>query len=299
MNDKCFEMGVIQAFLDGEASPELSFKVTDHAANCDRCALAIAQAEEENAQVFAMLDREMNTLVPSQRLWSSISVAISEERKHASVWERFRTGVRAGIRAAFVNPSIAMAASVLIVFGIFAAVWNMRTPAPADAPAIAAGSGRAVSQQAPEGTVTIATTGSDTVVPPAPSVARPVYKVQETAYTAEKVRRLVRPEYAKPRVEPAVATAEYLPGEESYVKTISSLKQNVDGKKDLLMTPSTRVSFERDLAVVNDTIKKMKDVVRKNPKNQAAKQVLYSSYQDKIDLLNSVVEREELMASMQ
>ncbi len=65
------------------------------------------------------------------------------------------------------------------------------------------------------------------------------------------------------------------------------------------MSPSVRVSFERDLAVVDDSIKKMKDVVRKNPKNQAAKQVLYSSYQNKIDLLNSIAEREELMASMQ
>jgi hypothetical protein len=51
------------------------------------------------------------------------------------------------------------------------------------------------------------------------------------------------------------------------------------------------------MAVVNDAIRKMKDVVKKNPKNQSAKQVLYSSYQNKIDLLNSVAEREELMAS--
>ena len=64
------------------------------------------------------------------------------------------------------------------------------------------------------------------------------------------------------------------------------------------MNPSSRIAYERDMAVVNDAITKMKEVVKKNPKNQSAKQVLYSSYQNKIDLLNSVVEREELMVSL-
>jgi hypothetical protein len=90
----------------------------------------------------------------------------------------------------------------------------------------------------------------------------------------------------------------YLAGEESYVRTISDLKQNVDAQKDTVMTPSSRVSYERDMAVVNDSIKRMREVVKKNPRNQAARQVLYSSYQDKIDLLNSVAQREELMASL-
>jgi hypothetical protein len=82
------------------------------------------------------------------------------------------------------------------------------------------------------------------------------------------------------------------------MKTISNLKQSVDDQKDRVLTPSTRVAYERDMAVVNDSIKRMQSVVRKNPRNQAAKQVLYAAYQDKIDLLNSVAQREELMASL-
>ena len=100
-----------------------------------------------------------------------------------------------------------------------------------------------------------------------------------------------------PSVIPASADA-YLPGEESYIKTIADLKDNVDQQKDRVLTPSTRVSYERDMAVVNDSINKMRDVVRKNPRSQAARQVLYASYQDKIDLLSSVAQREELMASL-
>jgi hypothetical protein len=126
--------------------------------------------------------------------------------------------------------------------------------------------------------------------------------VKESRIPAEKIRNVVNAEYVAARRDPirdvSAVEAAYLPGEVSYVKTISDLKQSVDGKKDRVLTPSSRVSYERDMAVVNDSIKRMQMVVRKNPRNQAAKQVLYSAYQDKIDLLNSVAQREELMASL-
>ena len=89
-----------------------------------------------------------------------------------------------------------------------------------------------------------------------------------------------------------------MPGEESYVKTISSLSSTVKDQKDEVLRPSERIAYERDMAVVNDTIAKMRTEVKKNPKNASAKQVLYSSYQNKIDLLNSVSQKEELVASL-
>lgn len=304
MNDKCIEIGTIQAFLDGEASPELSFEITDHAAKCDNCALLIADAEEETAQVFALLDRELNGLVPTQRLWSSITVALAEEKRQVSAWDK----ARGYLLAIFANPSLAVAASVLVVFGLFAAVWTVKSPVPAETDHIAAAKPEisAPAAPAPARTEEIAIDTSQPV--PAPSKIDTT--VVQTNLSSEKVGALVthasyRPESrtAAPKAEHAVmrpaAAYEYLPGEESYVRTIGNLKQNVDSRKDLIMAPSARISFERDLAVVDDAIKKMKNVVRKNPKNQAAKQVLYSSYQNKIDLLNSVVERDELMASMQ
>jgi hypothetical protein len=64
------------------------------------------------------------------------------------------------------------------------------------------------------------------------------------------------------------------------------------------MRPSERVAYERDMAMVNDSIDRMRREVKKNPKNESAKQVLYSSYQNKIDLLNSVSQKGELMASL-
>jgi hypothetical protein len=298
MNDKCYEIGTIQAFLDGETTPELSFRLTDHTAECDKCALALAEAEEENSQVFAMLDREMNTLVPTQRLWSSITVAIAEEKRQHSIWDRIRTG----ILTTFANPSISVAAGVLLVFGLFAAVWTVRTPVTEQARL--GGAVTAVNPQA-ESIARVNTTGNDSE--PFSASNGKDFGIQETRFSPGKIRDLVQPAVARSgrdsvRPERAVVRSEvetYLPGEETYVRTIAGLKETVDSRKDTIMSPSVRISYERDMAVVNDSIQKMKDVVSRNPKNQAAKQVLYSSYQNKIDLLNSVVDREELMASMQ
>ncbi|MGD9563010.1 MAG: hypothetical protein AB7F88_12575 [Pyrinomonadaceae bacterium] len=302
MNDKCLEPGIIQAFLDGEAAPELSFTVTRHTAECDACAVALAQADEENAQAFALLDREMNVLVPTQRLWSSISVALAEEKDH-SFWGR----VRRGILAAFANPSFAAAASVLLLFSVFAAVWTLRSPAPPEL----ANTGSSIPSAADAREIARAPNPVDP--DSQPTASKPMVQVGVTDLRPDEIGKLARnatyrqrpravraePAVIRNTVAPRAETAVYLPGEESYIRTIANLKESVDSRKDRVMSPSVRISYERDMAVVNDSIDKMKDVVRKNPKNQAARQVLYSSYQNKIDLLNSIVSREELMASMQ
>lgn len=101
-----------------------------------------------------------------------------------------------------------------------------------------------------------------------------------------------------PNVRNSSTAAAVLPGEESYVRTIASLAKTVDSQKDTVLRPGERIAYERDMALVDDAIKKMRQEVKRNPKNDSAKQVLYSSYQNKIDLLNSVSQKEELVASL-
>ena len=299
MNGKCFEIGAIQAFLDGETSPEASLRLTDHVASCDRCAAALAQADEENSVVFSTLERELNALVPTQRLWTRINESIAVE-SHVPAWQK----ILVYVRASFANPSIAVAAGVVLVFGMFAIVivkndggGTIVTNNPVSVPVPSGGTQVANPQDNSGGVATVAgDSGVPTRGTPAVKVANlSPREIAELAATT-RVNQPVRPQHAIYR-EPLTNDG-YLPGEESYVKTISDVKENVDEQKDAVLTPSTRVSYERDMAVVNDSIKRMRDVVKKNPKNQAARQVLYSSYQDKIDLLNSVAQREELIASL-
>jgi hypothetical protein len=292
MKGKCFEIGTIQAFLDGETTPDVSLRLTDHVASCDTCAGVLATAEEENSIVFSTLERELNTLVPTQRLWTRINETIAVENSRTSTWQR----IFVYISASFTSPSIAAAAGVLLVLGMFATVITFRdgevtdvVVGPVSAPVAESGS---------TATVTVATTGSDTAIP---STTAPKLSVNISNHSPKELRSLAVKANARAgqrEITPQYAIDAYLPGEESYVKTIADLKQNVDEQKDTVLTPSTRVSYERDMAVVNDSITRMREVVKKDPRNQAARQVLYSSYQDKIDLLNSVAQREELIASL-
>lgn len=291
MNGNCLDIGTIQAFLDGETRPETALKISEHVADCDACAILLAQAEEESSQVFSVLDRELNTLVPTQRLWSRINESIAVEKSRSSVWQRFMTFVTANL----VNPSFATAAGVLLVVGMFAAVWNMRTEQVAVAPDL---KDEVVRPQAP---LTPSAGNPSPVSGPEPGTV-PTGVVKPTMVGAsklsdEELRRLAQRVNSDRQPRPQYLVDRYLPGEESYIKTIGELEQNVT-VQNASMSASGQVSYQRNMAVVDDAIKKMKEVVRKNPKNQAARQVLYSSYQDKIDLLNSAAQREELMASL-
>lgn len=298
MNGNCLDIGTIQAFLDGETRPEQAVKISEHVSDCDTCTLLLAQAEEESSMVFSVLDRELNSLVPTQRLWTRINAEISEEKSRTSVWGRLATFVTVSLA----SPSFASAAGILIVFGMVAAVWVMNS-----------GDGVTTGEVAVVNSPVAS--GSKDSAPPAPVVQdqnnATVAKIEATPVKRESVRvtnlsdsevnRMIRASYVVngPRKVSAVpASAQYLPGEESYVKTINELQETVTAQ-NAAARPSGEVSFQRDLAVVDDSISKMRRVVKKNPRNLAARQVLYSSYQDKIELLKSSAQRDELMASFQ
>jgi hypothetical protein len=303
VNGKHFEIGTIQAFLDGETAPEISLRLTDHVADCDACALLMAEAEEESSVVFSTLERELNSLVPTQRLWSRINDTIEVEKANIPVWQK----AIAFVQVSLLSPSLAVAFGIVLMLGIFT-LWNLKTNTtqelvfvgapPVDSKTVGNTPDNGPTRSS-EGMVE--TPGSSEVVPFVAESKLPPKELQKIAQhaSAKAGQREIRPsnlDYQVPVNSPA--SDSYLPGEESYVRTIADLKQNVDTQKDSVMTPSSRVSYERDRAVVNDSIKRMRDVVKKNPRNQAARQVLYSSYQDKIDLLNSVAQREELMATL-
>lgn len=288
MSGNCLDIGTIQAFLDGELTPDVSMRVTDHIAGCDACSFMLGEAEEETAFVFPILEREINTLVPTQRLWNRINESIIVERANTPFWKKFLAGVVAQLR----NPSFAVAAGVVLVFVVIAGVYSFRTGQNDDPTTASIRQPQDVRQP---------------IIDPRVAGPQPIDVNVGPKKTATNESRftVIQADYKKPvkNVSPkanaeAVNPDGYLPGEESYVKTIASLNQTVATQKDTAMRPSQRVSYERDLAVVNDSIKRMRTEVKKDPKNESAKQVLYSSYQNKIDLLNSVAQREELVASL-
>lgn len=287
MSKDCLDIGTIQAFLDGEISPETSIVFADHIAVCDACTLLLAAAEEENSLVFAVLDRELDTLVPTQRLWGKINDELELTGVRKPFWQR----LYAAITTQLMSPSLTAAAGILLFVAIAGGVWMQMPTQVVDVvvnnpPVVAPVTSRVA--QAPDEPVTV-TNVPDTVQPTFPA-ERPVVMNASHRTSANT------PSHRGGR--PVVMTAQFVEGEESYIRTINTLNETVDAQKDRVLPAASRIAFERDLAVVDDAIKRTREYVKKHPRDQAAKQVLYSSYQDKIDLLNSVGQRDELMASL-
>jgi hypothetical protein len=300
MMEKCYDEGTLQAFLDNELSPELSQKVARHVADCDPCAFLLAEVEEETAFAFAALEQEFNTLVPTQRLWTKINESIEVQSRNRSVRQKLSAFV-AGLN--LLNPQVLAFGSLLLIVGVVSVLIvakNGQTPDRASninrntVPAVQ------VAQTENQPQVVAPPSDNSPFVEPSrvettKAKQAPSYQIERADYVETNHRPVekVEPKKDVPRVVP-----QYLDGEENYVKTIARLEQTVNENKDEVLKPSQRFSYEKDMAVVNDTIKKLKAEVRKNPKNTDAKQILFASYQNKIELLNSVNQRGELMASL-
>ena len=309
MTEKCFDIGTIQAFLDGELASDVSEKVACHTASCDVCAIMLAEAEEESAFAFSALENEFNTFGPTNRLWTKINDSIEGNKK--TFWQT--------IFARFSNPSVAAFASLVVIVGLFAVMFVSRTDnndfakinpeeqkatLPATKTKKTDSSVQPFEQTLPLEQTTPRITTAGSVETAAKNNDKNKYTAVKATFSEKESNRQSSKTNAADRnskklnnAEP-VTEGENLLGEDNYVKTIATLEKTVESRKDEVLKPAARFAFERDLAVTDDAIKKMKAVVKKNPKNEAAKDVLRASYQNKIDLLNSVAEKTELMASL-
>jgi len=260
MKMDCLDTGTIQGFLDGELASAAASGVSAHISMCDACAAQLATAEEETAFVFSVLEREMDTLVPTQRLWNKINDSIEVEKQSSPFWKK----AWALVTASLASPSIAVAALVVILFGVFATVFVERDRV-----------------TGPDSPVAYAPAKNETT----PRLSEPIIASNSPASTpgsmvTELPRRSEKPVYVAASYKPAkrsdikaspgptVVNASYIPGEESYVKTIATLNKTVDNQKDDVLRPSERVSYERDMAVVDDAIAKMKKRGSKEPKER-------------------------------
>ncbi len=297
MTENCIDIGTIQAFLDGELDYAKSETVAEHIGACDDCALQLAVAEEESSMAFAALEQEFNTLVPTQRLWSKINGSIEQQREKTSFWTP--------IFAFFKQPSIAAFAGLLIVAGLFAVVLNRGT---GDESKIVATSNanqdnivvpvyKPIEIEPQVAPTFVAANTTDLLNVPAAKNNRSAIRVIQANAIRKNKRSLVRPDKIENDVKTATAN-ETLTGEESYIKTIATLTESVKNRKDEVLKPSARFAFERDMAVADDAIKTMKAEIKQNPNDEAARQILRASYQNKIDLLSSVADKTELLASV-
>lgn len=287
MKEQCFDEGTIQAFLDGELSSDMLETVARHLALCDDCANLFQEAEEESAFAFDILGEEFNTLVPTERIRANVYQAISQlDKPKISFWQKLFSVKLLS------NPSIVAFASILVVFGITATVLNLEYN---ESPKYQAAN---KTTETINNKIQLPKVNEPSIVEVPQNDTRDFPTPTKIVYKSEPKVVIRNRKFNDKKVETKNVETSALEGEDTFIKTIASLENTVNSKKDSVLRASSRVSYERDMAVIDDSIKRMRAEVQKNPKNEAAKQILRDSYQNKIELLNSVSERSELMARL-
>ncbi len=275
--------GTIQSYLDGELSHAVQEKVILHLAVCDECALMLSEAQDELEMLSFALEPALIVTVPSESLREKINLAVSQNQQFQVQKEsRLRVFISSLTSSFVFKPQFAVgfAAVILAVLlgtlFLFANKQNEKTVADKDTPKIE-------------------TTAPEIKPNPTPEPTTPE-KVKNTTAKTEKGNK--QKTIDKKSVTPKAVVPEQLEGEKSYIEAIASLEKAVIEQGDLNMRPTLRAEYEKNLAVVDKAINETKKQVRKNPKDAGAVQLLYASYQSKVDLLSAVSSQTQLSASL-
>lgn len=304
----CPEEGIIQAYVDGELSPQAAERVAAHAAACALCAEAVSEAEDGLALLATALEPEFAAPVPSDRLRERLDAAIADLRPHNTAPAR-ATGRNLRGWLGWLVPSFnfaprqALGFASLVAVIAFAALFAVVVSRRNESNELLASANE---RETMELRAAIKSGGKQATTDKKVEIIRTV----DSRPNVSRSRRASR----SPRIEDApasdagttaatesdssLAEGKPLPGELNYLKTIASLTSIIETNGASALRPSLRVDYERNLALVNQAIDATRRTARSNPKNQDAAEFLYSSYQSKIDLLSTVAEQGQMVAAL-
>lgn len=302
---ECIDEGILQAYMDNELSSETAATVAEHISACAACASAASWVAEETALFAKAFEAELALDVPTVRLRERLDEAIAELDRPARIYERKQAWSFGGWLASLgelfkVSPQRALGYASLVAVLAFAAIFaivKLNRPETKDSPEIVASNdGGKTNSPAATGSPTpapTATGGSDVKSdkdeneggkgnPPRKRQPRP--KKPATPILVPQPDQLPQEEKAENNSKP-------LPGEQNYLKAIDSLTVEIEASGEAAMKPSLRAEYERNLAIVDQAIFSTRRTARSNPNDPDAAEFLYSTYQSKLDLLNTVAQQ--------
>jgi negative regulator of sigma E activity len=271
---KCLDEATLQSYFDGELSTDLMESATSHLASCTACSAAARELEQENALLTTALAAEFDAAVPTEQLRMRINAAVANLNAPLAAQ-------KSGFFGSFAKlfnfaPQQALAYGGLIVVLAFALVFGIVKMKSNNAPQIA----ETPNSQSSGGNTAVATTKPDeSSIPPV-----------VTNSPAKPEKPLVqRVDFTPRRVVPKPAPVKLLPGERSYLQTIARLDSAIKAEKKA-MRPGLQVEYERNLAVVDRAIAATRTAAKSNPNDPDAADFMFSAYQSKVDLLNTIAD---------
>lgn len=306
---KHLDIGTIHAFLDGELSGDALEYAASHFSICDACSNLMLEAESETDAVMQAFAIENAYSVPTQRIWARINneidllESIPASAPQPSVWKNLAELLGFGKLSPFGVPAAGFALGVAMI-AVFT-FYNVRTDEPVVNPDKVAAIEKTPVTIINLGQSEIDSSDNETNVA-SPAAVETATPKRPDGFQAVKANYRVteKPKFAAPKTninkapQPKVDLNAPLVEERLYLDAINDLSQTVASSDEDVMRPGFRVEYEQNIAMMDKAIEKMQKQVRRNPNDENAKRILFASYQNKIDLLNTVAEKSQLMATV-
>lgn len=283
--NECLQEEVLQSYLDGELRGQRMEQVASHLTLCADCTAFARQLEQENNVLAAALAPEFESAVPSERLRQRIDAAIASARVEAAAVHTSASGLRAWLSSvsnlfAFTpQRALGYASLMLIVgFGLIMGMMRWQTvPTTSTDPVVA--------------TATPAPSPAPTTAPPVnsgPPSSEPNGR-KSTVPNERRQRGSAIAARAARQNESRANHVKLLPGERSYLQTIAQLDSTIKSEK-ATMKPGVQAEYQRNLAFVDRTLAVARTAAKSNPNDPDATEFMFSAYQSKVDLLNTVAQ---------
>ncbi|MEP6717992.1 MAG: zf-HC2 domain-containing protein [bacterium] len=286
---ECLQEEVMQSYLDGELRGQRAEQVASHLTACVACTAFARELEQENSVLAAALAPEFESAVPSERLRQRIDAAIASTRVEAASTHNSASSLRdwlSSVSDLFTfRPQRALGyASLMLVVGFGLIMGMMRW------------------QTSPTVQPTVAFTPVTPAVNPAPDATAPVNSAGPISETPSKEGQVASvANNLRPRRNAGISPAtsrqyesranhvKLLPGERSYLQTIAQLDLTIKSEK-ATMKPGVQAEYQRNLAFVDRTLAVARTAAKSNPNDPDATEFMFSAYQSKVDLLNTVAQ---------
>ena len=260
---KCIDEGTFQAWFDGELDANTAADVAAHLHGCLHCGEAARTLEVENQILSQGLSAEFIEAVSTERLHQRIKAAAASGLQVATVPTTNRSRVIA-VRKLF--PSLRVVAygsiaAAILITGILLGVNRRNERSEPSAEKIK----------------------TKEVVAPKPQTI-PEPPREAIASGPSRTLAPVRPKPSRSRriYEPDAMSLAWQ--EKQYQRAFGPLNEAIKAQAPL--TPSLRVEYEYNLAIIDNTINTTRRIARKNPKDPVAAQSMLAAYQSKVDLMN-------------
>ncbi|MDQ1559307.1 MAG: hypothetical protein QOD32_2367 [Pyrinomonadaceae bacterium] len=320
--DTCLDEGTLQAYLDGELSPDVSNNMAAHLAACAPCAASARAAEQELALFSEAYAPALSAVsVPTEKLRARLDEAIAELNAPqrgfaktpavASPLRAFFGSLVASLttftpRQATAFASFLVAVALLLVFALMQTPDRPNTPnRPQEIAQVNQTPVPSVVQSSTarnDASSAVQTPGEEDKTPAlaASGERRPAFVKAglntraQAATTAREGRdnaSEVATNVTTTTAPPATNNEPVLADEKTYLSSIASLTSAIETQGAEGMSPTLRAEYERNLAVVNQAIVSSRVAARRNPQDTDAKEFLRAAYQNKVELLSAVADQ--------